>query len=218
MKTFAFLIAASLTTPTASAFSVTSAIADAAKGRTSRLSMAATDNSAPLTVINPNPVIKLAANGMSLLKPIFALEANLQAAVLGALARVDKEAVASDIEARKSENDVLIYTYGLSPFSTEALAILDATGCEYEKVELGLEWFLLGGVGSETRMALSREVGAGGATSLPKVFIGGECIGGCAELASLAESGELAERIGRIKSAKKGKEDRSGNFLSKMFT
>ena len=221
MKTFAFLIAASLATP-ASAFSAASAIADAASGGTSssRLSMAAADESVPPTAIaiTPNPVIKLAANGMSLLKPIFALEANLQAAVLGALSGVDKSAVAADIEAAKSANDVLVYTYALSPFSAEALAILDATGCEYEKVELGLEWFLLGGVGSEVRVALSREGGAGGATSLPKVFIGGECIGGCAELAGLAESGELVERIGRAKSARGGGgKGKSGNFLSNMF-
>lgn len=217
MKTFAFLIAASLATP-ASAFSATSAVADVASGRTSsRLSMAAADKSVPpAAAITPNPVIKLAANGMSLLRPIFALEAKLQADLLGALAKVDKEAVAADIEVAKSTNDVLIYTYGLSPFSTEALSILDATGCEYEKVEMGLEWFLLGGVGSEMRVALSREAGAGGATSLPKVFIGGECIGGCAELASLAESGELGERIRRTKSAKRGK-GKSGNFLSNMF-
>jgi glutaredoxin-related protein len=215
MKTFTFILAASLATP-ASAFSATSAIGGSTGGGgTSRLSMLAAEESA--TVITPNPVIKLAANGMSLLKPIFALEANLQAVVLGALADVNREAVASDIEARKNDNDVLIYTYGLSPFSTEALSILDATGCEYEKVELGLEWFLLGGVGSETRVALSRMV-EGGATSLPKVFIRGECIGGCAELASLAESGELVERISRAKSAKRGAgKGISGNFLSKMF-
>jgi len=83
----------------------------------------------------------------------------------------------------KNENDVLIYTYGLSPFSSEAVSILEATGCEYTNIELGKEWFLLGGEGSETRVALSKEVD-GGATSLPKIFIGGECIGGCAELAN----------------------------------
>ena len=46
----------------------------------------ATDVATPM----PNPIIKLAANGMTLLKPIFALEANLQAVVLGAISNVDK--------------------------------------------------------------------------------------------------------------------------------
>merc|ERR1719491_383454 len=144
----------------------------------SALSMAGSDTEA-LSVPTPNPAIKLAANGMSLLKPIFALEANLQAAALGAIANVDKEVVASNIATLKSENKVLIYTYGLSPFSAESVSMLDASGCEYTNIELGKEWFLLGGEASVTRVALSKEV-AGGATSLPKIFIGGECIGGCA--------------------------------------
>jgi len=139
---------------------------------------------------NVNPAVKAAAGGMSLLKPIFKLEAELQAAALGAITKVDKEAVSQKIREEKTENDVLIYTYGLSPFSSEALAILDATGCEYKKIELGLEWFLLGGEESVTRVELSKEVESG-ATSLPKIFIKGECIGGCAELAELAQSGEL---------------------------
>ncbi|KAL3823509.1 hypothetical protein ACHAXA_010831 [Cyclostephanos tholiformis] len=228
MKTFAFLVVASLSTPSSAFLATTSvsAVVAAANGNSminSQLSMAAsTDESVlapPTPVITPNPVIKLAANGMSLLKPIFKLEANLQAAVLGALTKVDKEAVASDIDTMKSTNDVLIYTYGLSPFSTEALAILDASGIDYAKIELGLEWFLLGGEGSETRVALSRMVESG-ATSLPKIFIGGECIGGYAELAALAESGELSKRLERVKTATssgvaKGK---SGNFLSNFFS
>ena len=88
--------------------------------------------------------------------------------------------------------------------------MLDASGCEYTNVELGKEWFLLGGEGSEARVAFE-----GGATSLPKIFIGGECIGRCAELADLAESGELVEMVKRAKVASKG--SGSGNFLRKMF-
>lgn len=162
------------------------------------------------TPSKPNPAIKLAANGMSLLKPIFVLEANLQAAVLGAIFKVDKEDVAAEIESLKKENNVLIYTYGLSPFSTEALSMLDNSGVEYTKVELGAEWFALGGKGSETRVALSKEI-EGGSTSLPKIFIGGECIGGCAELANLVESGELNDMIKSAKDAKKT------NFFTGLF-
>lgn len=166
---------------------------------------------------NPNPVVKLAANGMSLLKPIFALEAALQAAALGALAKVDKDAVASDIANLKRENKVLIYTYGLSPFSAEALSMLDAAGCEYTNIELGKEWFLLGGEGSETRVALSKEV-EGGATSLPKIFIGGECIGGCAELAELVETGELDGKLKNAMGKSKIKGDGKPNFFTSFFS
>merc|ERR1712085_40684 len=180
------------------------------------LSMAGADNDvAPMP--NPNPVIKLAANGMSLLKPIFSLEANLQAAALGAIGNVDKEAVVADIANLKAENKVLIYTYGLSPFPSEAVSMLDATGCEYTNIELGKEWSLLGGEGSETRVALSKEVD-GGATSLPKIFIGGECIGGCAELANLVESGELDGKIQSVMGKSKVKGSDKPNFFTSLFS
>lgn len=139
---------------------------------------------------SPNPVIKVGAMGMSLLAPIFKVEAALQALVLGAIGGVDKAAVAAEVDANVSNNKILIYTYSLSPFSSEAKAMLDASGYPYTEIELGAEWFLLGPEASETRVALANKL-PGGASSLPKIFINGECIGGCAELAGLVESGEL---------------------------
>merc|ERR1712194_708716 len=134
MKSFGYVLTTAVLSTPASAF-----VRSPSSSANSRpLSMAGADNDvAPMP--NPNPVIKLAANGMSLLKPIFALEANLQAAALGAIGNVDKEAVAADIANLKAENKVLIYTYGLSPFSSEAVSMLDATGCEYTNIELGKE-------------------------------------------------------------------------------
>merc|ERR1712032_177043 len=164
----------------------------------------------------PNPTIKIAATGMSLLKPIFILEANLQAAVIGSITKTDKDAIASEIQRLKNSNKVLIYTYGLSPFSAEALSILDSSGYEYTNIELGKEWVLLGGEGSETRVALSKEV-KDGATSLPKVFIGGECIGGCAELANLVEIGELDVMLKKLGAKKYGSPDKP-NFFTSLFT
>ena len=152
--------------------------------------------------VAPNAVIKVAATAMNLLRPIFVAEANLQAAVLGALKNVDKDAVASKIADAKKKNKVLIYSYGLSPFSSGALSILDASGYEYTNIKLGEGWFLLGGAGSVTRVALSKEVESG-ATSLPKIFIGGECIGGYAELASLLESGELDAKMKKARVSKR---------------
>jgi len=182
--------------------------------RSSTSSLSMSDTTTEATTPQPNPVIKLAANGMSLLKPIFGLEAQLQAAVLGAISNVDKETVAGDIEVLKSQNKVLIYTYGLSPFSTEAISILEASGYEYTNVELGKEWFLLGGEASETRVALSKLVDSG-ATSLPKIFIGGECIGGCAELAEIVENGELDSKM---KLAKVSNKNKSGSDKPNFFT
>ena len=149
------------------------------------------------------------AQGMNVLKPVFSAEAKLQAAVLGS--NVDSSALAQELEAMKKKNKVLIYTYGLSPFSKEALSILDSTGCDYTNVELGAEWFVLGGKESQTRVLLSEEVESG-ATSLPKVFIGGKCIGGCAELSTLAETGELETLLKKAGALKKGQAKKAFAF------
>lgn len=142
----------------------------------------------------PNPVIVSAAKGMGLLAPIFKAEAALQAAALGAMAKVNKEEVANEINVAKTANKILIYTYSLSPFSSEAVKILESTGREFTEISLGPEWFLLGGKESVARVLLSEEVDDG-ATSLPKIFIDGKCIGGCDELSSLASSGELEKML-----------------------
>ncbi|VEU33942.1 unnamed protein product [Pseudo-nitzschia multistriata] len=141
---------------------------------------------------NPSPVIKAMANGMTLLKPVFGVEAKIQASVLGG--SVDEASVSEEIASEIKSNDVVIYTYGLSPFSSEATAILDATGCSYDKIELGAEWFLLNGKDSVKRVLLSECVD-NGATSLPKVFVKGECIGGCAELAESVSTGTFDELL-----------------------
>jgi glutaredoxin-related protein len=137
---------------------------------------------------SPNAAIKAMANAMTLLKPVFVAEAKAQASTLGG--SVDSQEVAKEIAAEVKTKPIVIYTYGLSPFSTEALAILESTGYDYEKIELGAEWFLLGPKNSVKRVLLSEQVESG-ATSLPKVFVNGQCIGGCAELAESVESGVL---------------------------
>lgn len=213
MKSYGLLLSSSaaiLAASSASAFT-SSAVNVAARG----VPLMAAKEAAAEPTITPNAAIKVAANGMSLLKPIFAAEANLQAAVLGALAKVDVDAVKSTIDAEKKENKVLIYTYGLSPFSTEAIAILEESGYPYKNIELGAEWFLLGGEASQTRVELAKAVESG-ATSLPKIFIGGECIGGYAELADIVSGGKLDETMKKAKVTKKGGGSNKPNFLS-MF-
>eukprot|EP00557_Chaetoceros_sp_GSL56_P011329 CAMPEP_0176477354 /NCGR_PEP_ID=MMETSP0200_2-20121128/576_1 /TAXON_ID=947934 /ORGANISM="Chaetoceros sp., Strain GSL56" /LENGTH=177 /DNA_ID=CAMNT_0017873155 /DNA_START=207 /DNA_END=740 /DNA_ORIENTATION=- len=150
---------------------------------------------------SPNPVIGVVAKGMRLLKPIFQLEAQIQAAALGSLSNVDRENVISEINEMKQKNKALVYTYGLSPFSSEAVNILKSTGYEFKNIELGLEWFLFGGKESVIRVALSEEVDDR-ATSLPKIFIGGKCIGGCSELMVLKESGELENMLRQARAKK----------------
>lgn len=137
---------------------------------------------------------------MTLLKPVFAAEAKLQASIWGSDVR--EEEVAQEIAAEIRSNPIVIYTYGLSPFSTEAISILKNTGYDFKTIELGAEWFLLNGKDSVKRFLLSEFVD-NGATSLPKVFVGGKCIGGCAELAESVESGEFDTLVNSGKPKKK---------------
>jgi glutaredoxin-related protein len=176
---------------------------DAVNAKRTRIADTTRLFAASIDQVKPNPAIKLMAQGMGLLKPVFGAEAQIQAAVLGKIGNVDEEKVMKDIQATISKDKVVIYTYSLSPFSTEAVRILKESGYEFEQVELGAEWFLLGGRESVTRVALSKMVDSG-ATSLPKIFIGGNCIGGCSELAALVESGEVDVLMKQQKVSKVG--------------
>ena len=92
----------------------------------------------PIEVREPTAAIVAAGKGMPLLSPIFSLEADLQAAVTN-LGSWNEEEVRAEIATTIKSAPVVVYTYGLSPFSTEVVAILDSTGCKYKTVELGAE-------------------------------------------------------------------------------
>lgn len=138
-------------------------------------------------------VLKPAGKAMGLLKPIFSLENGVQAKALGA-DDADLRAAKEEIEDTISKNKIVLYTYGLSPFSTEAVALLEEAGATYNKIELGLEWFLLDKEASAKRAALLDMTGQ---SSLPHVFIDGKHVGGMFTgnddngLAGLKESGKL---------------------------
>ena len=153
-----------------------------------------------IDVKGPSPVLGVAGKGMSLLGPVFNIEAVLQALATN-LGSYDEEEVQADIAETISSAPVVIYTYALSPFSTEALSVLESTGCKFENVQLGLEWFALGPKGSATRVEMRKLYGQG---SLPHVFIGGEWVGGLATggeggLTGLVERDEL---VGKLRKAR----------------
>merc|ERR1712048_853904 len=98
-----------------------------------------------------------------------------------------------------STNPCVVYSYSLSPFCTEAIALLESTGCKFKVVEQAPEWFLLGPKGSAIRAELGQMTGQ---TSFPHIFIGGDSVGGLFSrgtsgggIASLAESGELEKKL-----------------------
>ena len=104
----------------------------------------------------PNPVLGIASLGMGLIKPIFKAEAALQATVLSLGSEDVREEARAQIETDRSSAPAVVYTYGLSPFSTECKAFLDKVGCKYEAIELGPEWFLLGPKASAMRVLCKR--------------------------------------------------------------
>lgn len=143
-------------------------------------------------------ILKPAGKAMQLLSFLFKLENKLQAKVLGA-GDSDYASANRDIEDTISKNKVVIYTYKLSPFSSETCGVLDEAGVDYENVEVGLEWFLLDKEKSTLRAALLEMTGQ---SSLPHVFINGEHVGGLFTgnakypgLAGLKESGELLKML-----------------------
>jgi len=115
-------------------------------------------------------ILKPAGKAMQLLSFLFKLENKLQATVLGA-EDSDYAAAKKDIENTISKNKVVIYTYKLSPFSSETCGVLAEAGVDYENVEVGLAWFLLDKQKSTLRAELLEMTGQ---SSLPHVFINGE--------------------------------------------
>eukprot|EP00435_Cladocopium_sp_Y103_P042001 s588_g11.t1 len=133
--------------------------------------------------------LKVASLGMGLLKPVFAAEAKLQALAY------DEEEIRAKIAAEVKSAPVVVYTYSLSPFCTEATKLLDALGAEYKEIQLAPEWFLMLGENAAKRAELGALYGR---TSMPHIFIGGESIGGLMDgpgLVPLYESGELQEKL-----------------------
>ena len=87
-------------------------------------------------------VLKPAGKAMKLLSFLFKLENKLQAQVLGA-EDVDYATARKEIEETISNNKIVVYTYGLSPFISECIGVLDEIGAAYKIVDVGSEWFLL---------------------------------------------------------------------------
>jgi len=145
-------------------------------------------------------ILKPAGKAMGLLSFLFKIENKLQAQLLGA-EESDFVSARKAIEDEISSDKVVIYTYGLSPFSTEAIAVLNEIGVSYKNIEIGLEWFLLDKEKSTKRAELLEMTGQ---SSLPSIFIDGKHIGGLFTgkpdgkspgLAGLKESGDLKKML-----------------------
>ncbi|KAG8462445.1 hypothetical protein KFE25_010270 [Diacronema lutheri] len=135
-----------------------------------------------------------------LLKPVYRLQAPAQARLFGlASGGYDGAAARLAVQATIKSAPVVVYSYPISPFCVEAIAVLRSAGVKescFKVVEPGAEWFLLGPAGSATRAALAELYGQ---TSLPHIFIGGESIGGLFSgtpgLNALVADGSLEARL-----------------------
>jgi len=129
----------------------------------------------------PNEILQLTSEFiLPLVKPLFKILAPLQAGS----SKEDKNEYEADLSKARIEIDreiasasVVIYTYSLSPFSSEAKALFDNLEIEYTEISLGSEWLpgLIAKGSSQKRAALLEMTGQ---SSLPHVFIGGKPIGG----------------------------------------
>lgn len=114
------------------------------------------------------------------LKPFFATLAPMQAGSRssggGEYAAKIREAL-SEIDTETNSESVVVYTYSLSPFSSETKKLLDRLKLEYKEISLGQEWIpgLIAPGGAEKRAALFQLTGQ---SSLPNIFVGGKSIGG----------------------------------------
>lgn len=104
------------------------------------------------------------------LKPLYAELAPLQAGE-----DFDAEAATEQIRTEVLSAPLVIYTYQLSPFCSEATELLTRLGVAFVEFSLGQEW--IPGLLQEPakRAALGQMTGQ---TSLPHIFVNGESIGG----------------------------------------
>ncbi len=77
--------------------------------------------------------------------------------------------------------DVEIYTQPWCPYCARAMRILDGKGVAYREIDAPH--------GSAAREESVRR--AGGVTSVPQIFVGGQLVGGCDDLMSLDAQGRL---------------------------
>jgi glutaredoxin len=137
-------------------------------------------------------LLEAAGKLVTVLKPLYGFEAPLQAGAY------DKAAVRARIERDVRSGPVVVYSYTLSPFCTEAKALLAAQGAKVTVIELGDEWVpgLLPAGGAAVRAELGAMTGQ---TSMPHVFIGGASIGGLASgtpgLKALLRDGSLRDKL-----------------------
>jgi len=130
------------------------------------------------------------------------------AAVAGAASVVRQAAPASaevtsvktakeKVEDLLKENEVIMFSKSTCPFCARAKTVLESEGRPFTVMELDE---LPAENMANMQDALAELTGA---RTVPRVFINGQCVGGCDDVVSLKQSGELSKLLG----------GRSGSFV-----
>ena len=114
---------------------------------------------------------------LPIIRPVFATLTKLQAGENSPNYKDQMESGRAEIEVEVVSAPVVLYTYSLSPFSSETKTLLDRLNVEYKEISLGKEWIpgLINQGGAQKRAALLSMTGQ---SSLPHIFVGGKWIGG----------------------------------------
>jgi len=154
----------------------------------------------------PSEILEAASTVVTpALKPIYKMLAPMQVGSYNQDKLMYKDDISnakSEIEKEVSSEPVVVFTYSLSPFCTQATELLDNLDISYKEISLGAEW-IPGLIADPAKRAALGEMT--GQTSLPHVFVGGKSIGGLFSgtpgLVPSLEEGTLLKQIEAAKTS-----------------
>ena len=82
-------------------------------------------------------------------------------------------------------SNVVLYTKAYCPFCQRAFALLESKGVAYKNIDIGVQ--------TELRAEMIQK--AGGASTVPQIFINDEHIGGCDEMMAIEAQGKLDAKL-----------------------
>lgn len=82
-------------------------------------------------------------------------------------------------------SNVVLYTKAYCPFCQRALALLESKGVAFKNIDIGVQ--------PELRAEMIKK--AGGASTVPQIFINDEHIGGCDDIMAIEAQGRLDAKL-----------------------
>ncbi len=82
-------------------------------------------------------------------------------------------------------SNVVLYTKAYCPFCQRALALLESKGVQFKNIDIGVQPQLLDEMIAK----------AGGASTVPQIFINDEHIGGCDDMMAIEAQGKLDAKL-----------------------